>query len=132
MVDTNVIVALEKGGPVDLSIYDEYGETFVSAISVSELLVGVYYADTELRRARRTDFVERVLSEVRILDFTEEVARVHARIFASLKQTGRLIGAHDLIIAATALYHGLPLLTGNTTEFERIEDLTILDLTGGT
>lgn len=39
---------------------------------------------------------------------------------------GSVIGAHDLLIAATALEHELPLLTGNVAEFERVPDLNVV------
>jgi predicted nucleic acid-binding protein len=39
---------------------------------------------------------------------------------------GQLIGAHDLIIAATAIGHGYPLLTANISEFERISGLEVI------
>jgi predicted nucleic acid-binding protein len=133
MVDSSVFVALERGGgQADLSAYDAYGETYLSAVTASELLVGTHYADTDTRRARRTAFVGRLLAEARVLAFTKEVARVHAWLFASLQRAGRLIGAHDLIIAAMAIFHDLPLLTGNVGEFKRVDGLVVLDWTGGT
>jgi tRNA(fMet)-specific endonuclease VapC len=132
MVDTGVFIALEKARHPDAAAsFDAYGQTYVSAVTVSELLAGIRLADTDARRARRTAFVEGMLAQVRVLSFGEEVARVHASLHASLRLAGRQIGAHALIIAATALYHDLPLLTGNAREFARVDGLDILDL-GGT
>ena len=42
---------------------------------------------------------------------------------------GQLIGAHDLIIAATALHHGLTLLTDNVAEFHRVPALNVIEFT---
>ena len=39
---------------------------------------------------------------------------------------GQKIGAHDLIIAATALCHGFPVLTSNLKDFERVTGLDVL------
>lgn len=127
--DTNVFIQIEKGARTpDFSAYGAYGEVFISAVTVSELLVGVHRTDSEGRRAKRAAFVESILARVGSLSFTGEVARVHAQLFASLAQKGQMIGAHDLIIAATALYHDFPILTGNTAEFKRVEGLNVLSL----
>jgi predicted nucleic acid-binding protein len=75
---------------------------------------------------KRAAFVEAALARFEVLDFTRESARLHAQLYASLKRKGQIIGAHDLIIAATALHHGFAVVTGNTGEFERIDGLQIL------
>jgi tRNA(fMet)-specific endonuclease VapC len=53
------------------------------------------------------------------------VAREHARIWADLRREGRMIGAHDLQIAATGIAHGIALLTTNRREFDRVEGLVV-------
>ncbi len=127
VLDTNVFVKLEKGaGNFDFNLYKEHGDAFISAVTVSELLVGVHYTNTEARRARRAAFVEAVLSRFDVLDFTREIARLHAQLYVSLKRKGQLIGAHDFIIAATALYYDFPVITENLHEFERVEGLQVL------
>jgi tRNA(fMet)-specific endonuclease VapC len=68
--------------------------------------MGVHRADSDSRRARRSACVEAIIGGMRMLDFTTEVARVHAGIYADLAHRGELIGAHDMIIAATALATG--------------------------
>ncbi len=133
ILDTSVIIGFEKAAPtfnttLNTETFGGYGEVFISAVTVSELLVGVHRADTDARRVRRAAFVEAVLARVGALSFTLEVARIHAEVFASLAKKGQLIGAHDLIIAATALYHGFPVLTGNVSEFGRVEGLHVVRL----
>ncbi len=55
-----------------------------------------------------------------------EVARIHAEVWARLEAAGAIIGAHDLWIAATALAHGLTVMTANVGEFERVPGLSVL------
>ncbi len=115
MLDTNVFIHSERSrSPIDFSQWEEYGDVYISAVTVSELLVGVHYANDETRKARRSAFVESILGKVPVLNFNTEVARVHAGLFASLAKQGLMIGAHDLIIAATALVHNCTVLTENT------------------
>jgi predicted nucleic acid-binding protein len=127
MVDTNVFILFEKSGKaIDVSSWAPSEQVFVSAVTVSELLIGVHRADTEQRRQRRSLFVEAVISGVGVLDFTAGAARHHAEIYAQLAKKGQLIGAHDLIIAATARFHDLSLLTDNVDEFSRVPGLRVI------
>lgn len=127
IVDTVVFVAFERSGqPVDLSPWAGSDEVFISAVTVSELLVGVHRADTDARRAKRAAFVEAILRNLTVLDFTTEVARVHAGLHAALIRRGQVIGAHDLLIAATARHHGAALLTDNVAEFSRVPGLQVI------
>ena len=95
---------------------------------VSELLVGVHRAETEARRSVRSAFVEAILGQIPVLDYTPDVARVHARLFATLSRQGQMIGAHDLIIAATAIHHDSAILTTNDLEFRRVSELEAIEL----
>lgn len=127
VLDTNVVIRAErKGAGVDFSRWATRGNAYISAITASELLVGVHRADSEARRVKRSAFVEAVLAAIPILDFTLEVARTHAEILASLRGRGQVIGAHDLIIAATALAAGHALLTTDIVEFGRVPGLDVL------
>jgi len=128
VLDSGVFIRAERRGAVDFSQWASYGPAYISAVTVSELLVGVHRADTEARRVKRSAFVEAVLARLPVLDFTVEVARVHAGLFAALARQGQLIGAHDLIIAATALSHGCAVLTTNPSEFGRVPGLEVIEL----
>lgn len=126
ILDTGVIIRAEKAkSEIDFDRWADQGDAHISAITVSELLVGVHRADSSARRTRRNAFVEAVLARLPALDFTAEIARVHAEIVAALVGRGQRIGAHDAIIAATALFHGYAVLTTNASEFQRVEGLEV-------
>lgn len=126
MVDTNVFIRFEKGGrAIDLSPWEPSERVYISVVTVSELLMGVHRADTEERRQRRSTFVETIISGVAVLEFTIGCARVHAEIYAELVKRGQMIGAHDLMIAATARHHDFSILTGNVDEFSRVSGLRV-------
>ena len=68
MVDTNVFIRFEKSGkPIDFSSWESSQKVYISAVIVSELLMGVHRANTEERRQRRSAFVEAVISGVGVL-----------------------------------------------------------------
>lgn len=126
IIDTNVLIRIERQSATwrldDLGVVEDMA---VSAITISELLVGALRANTEERRTRRLSFADNVLENLSVMPFDLETARIHAHISADLQTRGLVIGAQDLIIAATALEHGHEVLTGNVREFERVDGLTV-------
>ena len=135
LIDSSVLIHLERtakktGTAPDLTL-GVLAKTsgYVAAITVSELFHGVHRANTEQIRARREQFVLSCLDLFETLPFDRQTAEIHSRIWSDLQRSGRIIGSHDLLIAATALQHGLPVLTANSREFSRVENLRILGLT---
>lgn len=127
VIDTDVLILAERGGRwLDFSVWQEHGDAYLSAVTASELLVGVHRARTDAQRAHRTAYVEGLLAALPVLPFDLETARVHARLLASLPAQETL-GAHDALIAATALRHGFPVLTGNGRDFRKLAGVTVLD-----
>lgn len=125
LIDTSVLINAERRGEsLELAIGEE--ERAISAITVSELLHGVHRAVDDRVRVRREAFVEHLLASIEALAITTSVARAHAGIWASLEREGNLIGAHDLWVAATAITHGMSVVTGNAGEFERVPGLTVV------
>lgn len=128
LIDSSALIAAERGGGDLTALLAPLAQESVAiaAITASELLHGVLRASSELRRSRRERFVEEVLSSVPVLAFDLEVARLYSRLWVDLQAAGTPIGAQDLMIAATALSHGLRLLTHNVRHFERIEGLELV------
>jgi tRNA(fMet)-specific endonuclease VapC len=122
VVDTDVWVLAEKGIAVGLQRWEQWGELLVSAITFSELLVGVNKATTTERRERRSAYVEGLLRDMDLLPVTLEVARVNAQLLANLPQ-GITVGTNDTWIAATAIAGGHALLTRNARDFEKFPGL---------
>jgi tRNA(fMet)-specific endonuclease VapC len=102
-------------------------EVGIAAITASELLHGVHRASHEYR-TRREAFVEAVLAAFPTLPFGLLAARAHARIWADLIAAGKDVGAHDRLVAATALTAGWRVGTANTRHFDRIVGLNILTI----
>ena len=127
LIDTSVLIAVERSGAPPEALLAGTGDRRASlaAITASELLHGVHRADTAVRRGRRERFVEETLTLLPVLAFDLETARVHGRLWADLSRAGQAIGAHDLQIAATALLHGLTLVTANEREFARVAGLRL-------
>jgi predicted nucleic acid-binding protein len=94
----------------------------VSVISLGEVLEGAYLYPAP------GDLIEdyrRFLAGYSVLPVTESIVRRFAAVRSLLRRQGKLIPDLDLLIAATALEHGLTLLTRNVRHFERILELQI-------
>jgi tRNA(fMet)-specific endonuclease VapC len=133
LIDASVLIEWERGGldPGARARGREEEPFFLSMVTVSELLHGVHRAgDDRTRRARRSAFVEAVIDRFPLLAIDLPTARTHAEVWAELAFTGRLIGPHDLWLAAAALAHGLTLATANVREFERVPGLVVEDWSG--
>lgn len=130
ILDSSLLIGGERG-KLDLPAFFQAKASeafFVAAITASELLHGVERADTAARRQRRSRFVEELLAEIPVLDFDLTIARRHAALWARLEKTGRMIGSHDMLIAATALECGHSVATLNRDEFRRVPGLSLTDV----
>jgi len=127
LIDTTVLVDLERRRlPLSVLRGLAFGEPIaMSAISATELLVGVERANTLERRRERIAFIESLLTDIPVLPFDLPVARVHARVWAQLLATGKSIAQHDLLIAATAMAHSFVMVTDNVRDFERVPGLVV-------
>jgi tRNA(fMet)-specific endonuclease VapC len=127
VIDTCVFVRFERTRrAVPFADFGPLDQSFVSAVTVSELMVGVHFANSDDRRAYRQTMVDTVLDHLAVLDFTASTAPFHSQAVAHLRRKGTMIGAHDAIIAGTALQHGHSVLTLNFGEFERVPGLTVI------
>jgi tRNA(fMet)-specific endonuclease VapC len=125
LIDSSVLIAAERGD-LDfgsLLAQPRGEEVAIAAITAAELLHGVFRAGAPARRARREAFVERLLELLPVLPFDLTVARIHARVWASLATRGVTLGTHDLLIGATALAHAASVATRDARSFARIPGL---------
>jgi predicted nucleic acid-binding protein len=125
--DSSEIIAIERNRQeIESIVRDREHEPFgISVVTVAELLHGVERADSESRKINRQAFVEKVMEFFPIFAFDIAIARIYARIWASLTKKNQTIGAHDLIIAATALSLNYTVITSNIRDYGKIEGLKL-------
>ncbi|KAB2860239.1 MAG: type II toxin-antitoxin system VapC family toxin [Bauldia sp.] len=129
ILDTTVLIAAERAASaVDEALGDE-DDVAVAAVTAAELLVGVELAEGRRRESRRA-FVEAVLSVVPIEPYDLEVARAHSGLLAHARRSGRARGAHDLIIAATAMARARTVVTADAAGFRDLPGVGVRLLGG--
>jgi tRNA(fMet)-specific endonuclease VapC len=127
MLDTNICIYIIKQQPVAvLKRFLEYqiGDIGISSITLSELRYGVAKS---LHQDKNAKALDEFITPLEIVSFDEAAAHVYGDIRAALEKAGTPIGAMDMLIAAHAVSLGIPLVTNNTREFERIPTLNIFD-----
>jgi len=129
--DTAFLIDLTLGdeGAIAMARQVDQGSDIkaISVVTVHEYLRGVFYHysgkkqfEEKLRKAM-TD-----LSYFDKLDFTSEIARHAARVDGHLYKSGGTIPYADVVIAATAIHYGLPLITRDE-HFKSVRDLTVIN-----
>jgi tRNA(fMet)-specific endonuclease VapC len=127
LLDTNICIHYLKGQYNLQEKMDKVGlgSCFLSEITIAELLYGIENSAETQRKKNlenlsqlRASFVGRTLL---IGDSFYEYARQKA----ALKRMGRVVGEFDLLIGATAIVHGLTLVTRNTKDFEHLNGIRL-------
>jgi tRNA(fMet)-specific endonuclease VapC len=102
----------------------------IAAVTAAELLVGVEFAKGARRKARRS-FVDALLESLPVEPYDLETARSHALLLAHMRKSGKARGAHDLLIAATALACGRTVVTADAAGYEELPGLGVRVLPAG-
>lgn len=129
LIDSSVLIAAERAkvGFEALLAGHADVEIAIAAITASELLHGLHRAAKPAQRAHREAFVESVLAVVPVVPFDLVTARIHASLWAHLAAKGVSLGAHDLLIGATAIAVGFDVATRDKRSFPKIPGLKILE-----
>jgi predicted nucleic acid-binding protein len=130
LIDSSVLIAAERRSlELDAALAAHPDEPVgIAAITASELLHGMQRAATRAQRHRRETFVERLLDALPVFPFDLVTARIHASLWASLAAKGVTVGAHDLLIGATAIATGYRVTTRDRRSFGRIPGLEVVVL----
>jgi tRNA(fMet)-specific endonuclease VapC len=124
LLDTTFLIDAERNAAALDDVIDDDDDAAIAAITIAELRVGVEIATGRRREARR-GFVERVLAALPIVDYNVAVADAHASLLAHVRRQGTPRGAHDLIIAATAVAAGRTIVTADRTAFESLPGVNL-------
>lgn len=125
LLDTDSLSAIMRQQPNAIKEAGSYlleNENFTySVITKYEILRGLKAKDAR----KQIEMFLQFCATSEILLVTEDVTDKAADIYAHLYRQGEMIGDADILIGATAIVHGLSVVTNNTKHFSRIPDLEI-------
>lgn len=126
LLDTNVISELRRPRPSarvrSFIARQRLDDLFVSTVTFAEIRFGIESVGDPTRRAELGDWLAhkvRPLFEQRVLDVSEDVMFRWRLLVEEGRKVGHTFSQPDLIIAATALHHGLTVVTRDTGDYER-------------
>jgi predicted nucleic acid-binding protein len=122
LLDTSVFIARESGRPLDAAALPD--QVAVSVITVAELRAGVLAATSLDVRDRRLATLTAALS-LDPLPIDDGVAQRWARLRVALRDGGLRMGINDSWIAATAMAHGVPVVTQDD-DYPFVEGLDVV------
>lgn len=124
LLDTNILSDLIKhpAGTVAQRIATVGEDTVCTSIVVA---CELRYGGTKKDSPALSEKIEQLLSVIDVLPLEVDADREYGMIRSSLEKSGTTIGANDMLIAAHALSQNLTLITGNTSEFSRINGLKL-------
>jgi len=120
IIDTGVLVASDRGHAGITDVISTDDDLVIAAITVAELRAGIELA-TERYRAARGEFLVKILKTLPVEPYGLATAEAHGRLLAHAHRVGMSRGAHDLVIAATAVATKRTVLT--TDRSARFHDL---------
>lgn len=125
LLDTCVISDFVKGHANTLKKLKSFSPSLISisAITFMEIEYGLRRIPTT--RYKFDSILHELYECITIHGFDQPIANCAAAIRYELMSVGKPIGAYDFLIAATALAKKLTLVTSNTNEFVRVQNLHV-------
>lgn len=125
LLDTDIISYFFRGVP---SVKEKVAQHLdsgqginISVITYYEVCNGLYYKDARRQLEKFKEFA----SYCTIIPLIPEVADIAAQIFSELRKSGKTVGHTDILIAGTAIYHDLQLITNNTKHYQDVANLNL-------
>lgn len=122
VVDTDVIIDFFRDISPAADVFSKLislEKAAITAISVFELYAGI-------EGSKRLRQIETLLQQIITLPLNTIEAAIAGRIYTQLKTRGKLVGTHDIFIAATCIANNLSLYTKNVAHFSEIKDIRLL------
>jgi toxin FitB len=126
LLDTNVLSELRRSRPdakvLQFVSSQKLDRLYVSVVTFAEVRFGIELLEDASRRMELNDWLTnklRPMFEDRVLPITEDIMLKWRLLVEEGRKAGHTFAQPDLMIAATALHHGLTVVSRDTGDFER-------------
>lgn len=126
LLDTNILSEGRKPRP-DPRVMAFYAREplhhlYISILSIAEIRFGIELQEDPARRAELNDWLTLILRPTfagRILPVTEDIVLKWRQLMETGRKAGHTYSHPDLVLAATALHHGLTVVTRDRSDFDK-------------
>jgi tRNA(fMet)-specific endonuclease VapC len=124
LIDTHWVASYLNGRPDAIQLLNQLAPSgiAISLITYGEIYDGIYHGRTP--QAAEQGFLQ-FLHTAPVLSLNKSIMKRFAQIRGDLRLAGQTVADADILIAATALYHNLELVTRNLRHFQRIPNLKL-------
>jgi predicted nucleic acid-binding protein len=126
LLDTNILSELRRPKPEQKVVAFVAGcpldQLYISAVTLAEIRFGIELVTKPNRRAELNDWLTnkvRPMFGERVLKVTEDIMLKWRLLVEEGRKAGHTFSQPDLIIAATAIYHGLTLVTRDRSDYDK-------------
>jgi predicted nucleic acid-binding protein len=126
LLDTNILSELRRPKPEQKVVAFVAGcpldQLYISAVTLAEIRFGIELVTKPNRRAELNDWLTnkvRPMFGERVLQVTEDIMLKWRLLVEEGRKAGHTFSQPDLIIAATAIYHGLTLVTRDRSDYDK-------------
>ncbi len=126
LLDTNILSELRRPKPEHKVVAFVAGcpldQLYISAVTLAEIRFGIELVGEPNRRADLNDWLTnkvRPMFGERVLQITEDIMLKWRLLVEEGRKAGHTFSQPDLIIAATAIHHGLTLVTRDRSDYEK-------------
>jgi tRNA(fMet)-specific endonuclease VapC len=132
ILDSSVVISAERRGETVERLIERVvtaagdQEAALSAVGLTELVHGLYRANTSSLRLRRQSFLDELLADLTVYPFTKQTALLAGKLDGEQQSQGVVIPFADLLIGATAISLGFSVLTSNVRHFRQLPGLSVV------
>jgi len=126
LLDTNVLSELRRPRPDQRVVAFVTGfaleQLHISVVTLAEIRFGIELVGEPNRRAELNEWLThkvRPMFDGRVLEITEDIMLKWRLLVEEGRKTGHTFSQPDLMIAATAIHHGLTVVTRDRSEFDK-------------
>ena len=125
LLDTNIVIYFLKG---KFGIKDKIRNVGLINCAISEITVAELYFGAEKSDFREENYntINEFIDEITIIPIFNSI-KIFGREKARLRKIGKIISDFDLLIGSTAIANEFVMVTHNTSEFERLQDVILED-----
>ena len=126
ILDTDILVDFLRGVDKAVKMVEDFikGDTDICTTSINAF--ELYWGSFKLGKSKRVDAVDRLLTHLNVINFTQREARACGEEMAYLESIGMQIDIRDLIIGVLTRENNGAIVTGNVKHFSRIRNLSTL------